>query len=234
MFFKDFFNWWATWNLGNSKSFVFSSVDWTVLVDCLVWILVLSCLSVVFDISQCSGSISPITAMIIIRSWSSTVDYLLFTEIDGDVCLIKLNLVALMGSSCSKGPARPTSTLISNISDHIFSSPINRLSKTCVHWFFHNFNCLSTWKLSKICWDKFIMGEVWKLIKPHFPFLIWDRVVLVHGCHILLEKLASVDELISLRDSFSKLLQVWEVVSGTMLSMRRRLNRIEYSCCCKE
>ena len=172
--------------------------------------------------------------MIVIRSWSSTIDYLLFTEIDGYISFIKLNLITFMRSSCSKSPARTTSTLISNISYYIFSSPIDWFSKTCINWFFNNFNGLSTWKLSKICWDKFIMGEIRKLIKPHFPFLIWDWVVLVHCCYILLEKLASIDKLISLRDSFSELLQVWEVLSRAMLTMSRRLHIIEYSCCCEE
>ena len=58
------------------------------------------------------------------------------------------------------------------------------------------------------------MGEIGELVDAHFPGLGGVLVVLVHGCNVLCEQLAPVDELVGGRHLLVVLEQVLEVLVG--------------------
>lgn len=89
---------------------------------------------------------------------------------------MNLDLIRLMSSSSSKGPAGSTLTLIFDSSDNSAIPPINISFKACINFLNNGVWCMRS-SFSKISIDKLLLSKICKLVNCHFPGMSGIRVM---------------------------------------------------------
>ena len=182
---KHFLDGGASSEISNALDVVGSGSFLAILVDCLVWVISCGCLSIVSDILESSKGKTSVATVVVVGRTSSTVDKLLLWEVDSISSTVILDLVAFVGSSGSESPAWSALSLISDISDDSFVSPIDLSIEASIHGFFNADNGLICGKLTKISGDELFLSEVWELVDSDFPVLLRVRVMSFHLDDIL-------------------------------------------------